>query len=147
MTLSSPSLPPPAGPAPQPLAHPALDLALRVAGGLLAAFGGVVTAVVELLLASVRVYGQLIGVSVLIAIGANVALSWFAYVTVGRRWALALPAVPWFGLMTIASDRTDEGDQLLAANWVGVALILAGAMAFAVSGFRQILASPSRLDG
>jgi hypothetical protein len=125
-----------------------LDLALRVAGGLVAAVGGVVTGVVELLLATVRVSGQLIGVSVLVVIGANVALSWFAHEAVGRRWAVALPALPWFGLMAVASVRTTEGDLLLAGDdWVGLAMIVAGAMTFTVMGFRQILAPPPAPGG
>jgi len=120
-----------------------LDLALRVAGGLVAVLAGTLTAVLELLLATLRVGGQLIGVSALIAIGANIALSWFAHEAVGRRWAVALPATPWFVLMAVAAVRTAEGDLLVAGdNWVGLAMIVAGAMTFAVMGFRQILAPP-----
>ncbi|MBQ1071906.1 hypothetical protein KBX06_01805 [Micromonospora sp. C31] len=121
-----------------------LDLALRVAGGLVAVLGGTLTAVLELLLATLRVGGQLIGVSVFVAIGANIALSWFAHEAVGRRWAVALPATPWFVLMAVAAVRTAEGDLLVTGdNWVGLAMIVAGAMTFAVMGFRQILAPPS----
>jgi hypothetical protein len=137
------SPPPPAGPPPR-----LLDLGLRVAGGVVAVVAGVLTGVLELLLATVRVGGQLIGVSALLAIGANIALSWFAHEAVGRRWAVALPAVPWFALMAVAAVRTTEGDLLLAAdNWVGLAMIVAGAMTFAVTGFRQILAPPSTPRG
>ncbi|MGW5560616.1 hypothetical protein ACWER9_25760 [Micromonospora sp. NPDC003944] len=128
--------PPPEGPPPR-----LLDLGLRLVGGIVVVVAGVLTGVLELLLATVRVGGQLIGVSVLLAIGANIALSWFAYEAVGRRWAVALPAVPWFALMAVAAVRTSEGDLLLAGdNWVGLAMIVAGAMTFAVMGFRQILA-------
>lgn len=130
-------------PPPADRPHPLLDLALRWAGGLVAVLAGVATGVLELLLATVRVGGQLIGLSALVAIGANIALSWFAHEAVGRRWAVALPGVPWFALMAVAAVRTDEGDLLLAGdNWVGLAMIVAGAMTFAVMGFRQILAPP-----
>ncbi|MFC0503327.1 hypothetical protein [Micromonospora costi] len=134
--------PPPAGPPPR-----LLDVGVRVAGGLVAVVAGVVTGLLELILATVRVAGQLIGVSVLLAIGANIVLSWFAHESVGRRWSVALPAVPWFVLMAVAAVRTSEGDLLLAGdNWVGLVMIVAGAMTFAVMGFRQILAvPPSRL--
>ncbi|MEU6203680.1 hypothetical protein ABZ814_08830 [Micromonospora musae] len=135
--------PPPAGPPPR-----LLDLGLRVAGGLVAVVAGVVTGVVELLLATLRVAGQLVGVSVLVAVGANIALGWFAHRAVGRRWSVALPAVPWFVLMAVAAIRTAEGDLLLAGdNWVGLVMIVAGAMTFAVMGFRQILAPPSHSPG
>ncbi|WP_091350374.1 hypothetical protein [Micromonospora rhizosphaerae] len=127
---------------------PALDLALRVAGGVIAVVGGALSGVLELLLATVRVGGQLIGVSVLVAIGAGIALSWFAREAVGRRWAVVLPALPWFVLMAVASVRTSEGDLLISGdNWVGLAMIVAGAMTFAVMGFRQILAPPTGREG
>ncbi|MEH0972404.1 hypothetical protein V6U77_14885 [Micromonospora sp. CPCC 205546] len=134
---------------PPPVRHrPLLDLALRVAGGLVAVLGGMLTGVLELLLATLRVGGQLIGVSVLVAIGANIALSWFAHETVGRRWAVALPATPWFVLMAVAAVRTAEGDLLVSGdNWVGLAMIVAGAMTFAVMGFRQVLAPPPVRSG
>lgn len=116
--------------------------ALRVTGGVLAVAGGALSAVLELLLASLRVGGHLIGVAVLVAVGLNVVLSWFALTTVGRRWAVALPAVPWFFLVAVAGIRTSEGDVLLAGTWVDLLLVVAGAMTFAVLGFRQILAAP-----
>jgi hypothetical protein len=123
----------------------ALDLALRVAGAVLAVAGAVLTAALELLLASLRVGGALVGVSALLAVVANVALSWFANDTVGRRWAVALPALTWFGLMIVAAGGTAEGDFLLAGdNWVGLVMIIAGSMAFAVMAFRAILAAPPR---
>ncbi|WP_112583798.1 hypothetical protein [Micromonospora noduli] len=135
--------PPPAGP-PSRL----LDLGVRLVGAIVVVLAGVLTGVLELLLATVRVGGQLVGVSVLLAIGANIVLSWFAYEAVGRRWAVALPAVPWFALMAVAAIRTNEGDLLLAGdNWVGLAMIVAGAMTFAVMGFRQILAPQPPLLG
>ncbi|MET0416441.1 MAG: hypothetical protein ABW022_10515 [Actinoplanes sp.] len=125
-----------------------LDVGLRLVGAIVVVVAGVVTGVLELLLATLRVGGQLIGVSALLAVGANIALSWFAHEVVGRRWAVALPAVPWFALMAVAAIRTTEGDLLLAGdNWVGLAMIVAGAMTFAVMGFRQILAPPPLLGG
>lgn len=124
-----------------------VDLALRVAGGGLAVFGGVLTAVVEIVLAGLRLGDQLIGVSVPLAVVANIALGWFAHTTVGRRWAVVLPALPWFAMMVVAAGRTDEGDVLLTGdNWVGLAMIVAGAMTFAVLGFRLMLAPAARTD-
>ncbi|MCN0152084.1 hypothetical protein [Salinispora arenicola] len=118
-----------------------VDRALRFTGGVLAVVGGVLSAVLELLLAPLRVGDHLVGVSVLVAVGMNVALSWFAHATVGRRWAVALPAVPWFFLVAVAGIRTTEGDVLLTGTWVDLLLVVAGAMTFAVLGFRQILAA------
>ncbi len=119
-----------------------LDIGLRVAGGLVAFVAGAVTAVLELLLAPLRVGGYLVGLAVLVAVGANIVLSWFAVESVGRRWAVALPALPWVVIMVAAADRTTEGDVLLVGNWVGLTLVVAGAMTFAVMAFRSILAPP-----
>ncbi|HEY0699281.1 MAG TPA: hypothetical protein VGD43_15895 [Micromonospora sp.] len=119
------------------------DLLVRVAGGVVAVAAAVVTAALELLLASVRAGGVLIGVSVPLAILANVALSWFAHRATGRKWVVALPAVVWFVVMVVAAGGTNEGDYLLAGNnWVGLAMIVAGSMTFAVMAFRMIIAQP-----
>lgn len=128
------------GTAGSPSWMPVLDTALRVAGGLIAAAGAVLSAALELIFSTARVGGQLIGVSVPLAVVANVSLAWFAHRTVGKGWAMAIPAVIWFGLMVVAAGGTAEGDILLAGNnWVGLAMIVAGSMAFAVMAFRLIL--------
>jgi hypothetical protein len=117
-----------------------LDVALRAAGGLVAVLSALVAAAVELILATLRVGGQLIGVSAVIAVVANVILARFAYAAVGAKSAVALPAVTWFAVMMAAAGRTDEGDILLAGNnWVGLAIIVAGSIAFAIVGYRLIL--------
>lgn len=132
---------------PPPAWLPVLDKVLRVAGGLLAAAAAALSATLELLLATLRVGGHLVGVSVLLAVVANAALSWFAHRAVGRGWAVAIPAVVWFGLMVVAAGGTAEGDILLAGdNWVGLGMIVAGSMAFAVVGFRMVLnPAPARI--
>ncbi len=119
-----------------------LDVGLRVAGGVVVVVAGAVTAVLELLLAPLRIGGYLVGLAALVAVVVNVTLSWFAIEAVGRRWAVALPAVPWVVIMVAAADRTNEGDVLLIGNWVGLILVVAGVMAFAVMAFRSIVAGP-----
>ncbi|MDG4793858.1 hypothetical protein [Micromonospora sp. WMMD1082] len=131
-------------PRPSRLRRP-VDIGLRAAGGAVAVVAAVATAVLELLLAPLRIGGHLVGVAVLVAVVANIALSWFVVETVGRRWAVALPALPWVVIMVAAADRTSEGDVLLVGNWVGLILVVAGAMTFAVMAFRSILApAPGR---
>ncbi|TDC72587.1 hypothetical protein E1193_27420 [Micromonospora sp. KC606] len=130
-------------PPPSSTAHRLLDLGLRAAGGIVSVSGGMLAAVLGLVLAPVRVDGRLIGVAVPVTIAAAIVLSWFAYATVGRKWALALPALPWFALTAVAAVRTAEGDLLLTGdNWVGLATIATGAMTFAVMAFRRILSPP-----
>jgi hypothetical protein len=128
------------------------DTVLRVAGGFLAVVAAVLTAVLELMLAPLRVGGYLIGAAVIAAVLGNIALGWFAHATVGRKWAIALPAVAWLALMVVASGRTSEGDLLLVGpqgsalvdgnSWVGFTMIFAGSIAYAAVAFRLMLATP-----
>ncbi|HEX5598155.1 MAG TPA: hypothetical protein VFX61_19390 [Micromonosporaceae bacterium] len=120
------------------------DLALRWAGGVVAVVAAVMTAILELLWSPLRVGGELIGLSVVLAVVANVVLAWFARQAVGHAGAVALPAVAWFLMMMVAATRTREGDILLLGNWVGGAMIIAGSVAFAAMAFRMILVPGQR---
>jgi hypothetical protein len=157
MTVSTPSLPVDGdarseSPPPPSRFDGAFQTGLRVAGGVIAVIAALVTAVAELMIAPLRLGGHLIGVAVVATVLANLALGWFAYTTVGRKWAVTLPAAAWLVLMVTASARTTEGDLLLVGpqgdavvdrnSWVGVAMILTGSIAFAVVGFRLMLAQP-----
>jgi len=161
VTVSTPSPPveggeqsatPPVEPRPPSRFDEASQTGLRVAGGVIAVVAALVTALAELMIAPLRIGGHLIGVAVVATVVANLTLGWFAYTTVGRKWAVALPAVAWMVLMFTASGRTTEGDLLLVGpaggalvdgnSWVGVCMILAGAITFAVVGFRLIVAQP-----
>jgi hypothetical protein len=86
--------------------------------------------------------GPLLGLSILLAAVANYAIAWFSVGTTGgRRWALGPPWALWTLLMLLAAGvRTHEGDYLLAGNdWIGLAMILVGSLAFAVYSYRMIL--------
>jgi hypothetical protein len=134
---------------------PMADKALRVAGGVIAVLAAVLTAVLELLLTALRIGGELVGISVVVAVAGNLVLGWFAYTTVGRKWAIALPATAWLVVMLIASGRTAEGDLLLVGpsggkvidgnSWVGITMIFAGAIAYAMTAFRLMLMPPPPL--
>jgi hypothetical protein len=154
MTLPGAPYAPAAGgvdPVDPPSARPgpltaALDAALRVAGGVLSVVAALLTGLVEIGLSTVRVGGIPIGVSILLAVVGNVAVAWFAHRTVGTRWAVVLPWLPWTALMFLAAGvRTGEGDFLLSGdNWVALPMILLGSVAFGVYGYRLILATPPR---
>jgi hypothetical protein len=130
-----------------------LILVFGVVMSVLAAF---VTGVVELLLTTLRAGdfvsvfkgdpigsggGPLIGLSVLLAIVGNLGIAWFAVTTTGRRWALGPPWALWTLLMLFASGvRTPEGDYLLSGtNYVALAMILIGSLAYAIYTYRLIL--------
>ncbi|SCF13068.1 hypothetical protein GA0070564_103400 [Micromonospora mirobrigensis] len=133
-----------------------LDVALRVAGGVVALVAGALAGVLELILvvaawefvkgrstsAGEVLVGLAFGVAGLgLVVATTVAVSWFAHAAVGTRWAALLPALPWFVLIAVAAVRTREGDLLLGGdNVLGLGMILAGAVTFAVMIFRQLLA-------
>lgn len=165
MTL--PAAPMSVVPEPQPAApaHPsrAVDVALRIVGGVVAVIAGVLAAVLDLMLATWAweiVKGRpdttakvLTGSSLALggiaaAVALIVAVSWFAHAAVGTRWAMVLPALPWFVVIVAGGFRTTEGDLLLGGdNVLGLGLIVAGAMTFAVAGFRQLVAPPAGRPG
>jgi hypothetical protein len=129
---------------------------IRVGGLVVAIVFAFVSAVVELLLTTLRAGdlvsvwrgdpigsggGPLLGLSVLLAIAGNLAIAWFAVGTTGRRWALGPPWALWTIVMLVASGvRTHEGDYLLAGtNYVALAMILIGSLTFAIYTYRMIL--------
>ncbi|MFI6327882.1 hypothetical protein ACIBBG_06265 [Micromonospora chersina] len=137
----------------------AVDVVLRVAGGVVAVWAGVLAAVLDLLFATWAwevVQGRsggaakaVVGTSLAVggiaaAVVLTVLVSWFAHVAVGTRWAAALPALPWFVVIVAGGFRTVEGDLALSGdNVLGLGLIVAGAITFAVMGFRQIVVPPA----
>ncbi|MCW3841395.1 hypothetical protein ONA70_14940 [Micromonospora yasonensis] len=150
-------------PGQQPAAPPerprrALDVALRIAGGVVAVWAGVLAAVLELIFAAgawelvkgrpdgvskavVGISATLGGVAGVVAL--TVLLGWFAHAAVGTRWAVALAALPWFVVIVAGGVRTAEGDLALTGdNVLGLAMVVAGAVTFAVLGFRQLVAPP-----
>ena len=138
--MTSEYAPPPVTPDRSP--SRAADLALRTTGGVVAVVAALVTGVLELLLAYLRIGGVLIGVAVPLTLVANYLLARFAVAAVGRRWAIALPALTWFLLMVVAASPTEEGDLLLTGSWVGLLMLIGGSVTFAVVAFRMIMQGP-----
>ena len=66
----------------------------------------------------------------------NVALVWFTY-RVTRHVGLALlPGLAWFDRDGVAGTYTSEGDLIMTGNnWVGLATILLGSLAWAGAGY------------
>jgi hypothetical protein len=118
-----------------------LDNVVRVAGFVVAVALAAVTAAYEAVYAelyfspTVRAPYALIAALVL-----NPALVWFAYTVTGRRAAALGPTLAWVCVMFAASSATSEGDLILTNdNWVGIATLIGGTVAFAVGGYRLIL--------
>jgi hypothetical protein len=144
-----PESPEPA-PAPAPEPRPSRDrgvvaVLLTIAGVLLTLLLSALFAVLELLLISVRVGGQLIGVSALLALVGNLFVGWFAYRSTRRRWAVLPAALIWLAITLLAAGRTTEGDYLIASNnWVGWAMIGLGSLAWTIVGIRLVSSPPAK---
>ncbi|MEE3918505.1 hypothetical protein V2I01_07875 [Micromonospora sp. BRA006-A] len=126
-----------------------LDRALRVAGGVVTVWAGVPLALLDLIFATwawrpCRAAPAGCGRSSASAWwrrrrrrgGDDGAVGRFAHRSTGTRWAVVLGALPWFLVIVVGGFRTVEGDLALAGdNVLGLALIVAGAVTFAVLGF------------
>jgi hypothetical protein len=125
--------------------RPALDLVLRIAGVVISVVAAFFSGVLEVFGTQLRIGGIPIGVSILAAVIVNPAIAWFAYTSVARRWALAPPWIVWTAFMLIATGyRTREGDYLVAGDdWIALATVLLGSLAFAGYAYRMILNRPA----
>jgi len=129
----------------------AFDLLLRICGAVVALWGAVLLALFGTFLTPFRVGSVLVPVSVVLAVGGNVVLMWFAYQTTEHRFLALLPGLAWVALAFLAADRTTEGDVVLyQANWVSVVYLLSGSATVGVVGYRLFLRAdhePGRMIG
>ncbi|HLL68002.1 MAG TPA: hypothetical protein VK453_20140 [Micromonosporaceae bacterium] len=117
-----------------------VDPALRVVGAVVAVGLGAVLALIGAFLVPLWGFGIRLPVSLLLALLGNPALAWFAFAVTGRRLAGLLPALAWCVVYLAAATRTTEGDLLLTDNnWVGLATLVAGPLAFAVAIYVLVL--------
>jgi hypothetical protein len=122
-----------------------LDPAYRVAGFVVALLLAAVTATFEAFLTPLYWGETRVPVALVAAVAGNIGLVFFTAIVTGRRIAAAGPALVWVVVMVAASSRTSEGDLVLTdGNWVGIATMLAGSVAFAVAGYRLILTGTRR---
>jgi hypothetical protein len=124
----------------------ALDTVIKTAGVVISIVATLITGFFEIILSPLRAGGVPICVAIVAAVVANYAISWFAYTTVGKRWAIGPPWALWTVFMLFAAGtRTTEGDYLISGdNWVALAMILVGSLTFAVFAYRMILKPPAR---
>jgi hypothetical protein len=110
-----------------------------VFGAVVGVAGAVVAAVVEAFLTPLRWDTIRLPVSVLLAVLTNLLLLWFTYRATGHKLVALLPGLVWMVLMVLVSDRTAEGDIVLAANnWVVYTTILAGVTAYVIGAYRLL---------
>lgn len=141
-----PSAQPPEPPAPRPSRdRGVVAVLLSIAGLVITLLLSALTAVLELLLISVRVGGQLIGVSAVLALVGNLFVGWFAYRSTKRKLAVLPAALVWLAITLLAAGRTTEGDYLITSdNWVGWAMIGLGSLAWTIVGIRLVSSPPAK---
>jgi hypothetical protein len=83
-----------------------------------------------------RVHGTLVPISLVIALGGNIAVIWFAHTVTGNRGLALVPGAVWLVLSFLASSRTSAGDLLLiGGDWVASAYLVCGPIAIAGCGY------------
>jgi hypothetical protein len=151
--VSQPVAPPPAAQPPRrPVAgppaaapareHPALDLGLRFAAGILATAFGALVALLTAFLVPLRFAGYAVPVAFVVALAGNIAVVWFARYATASRIGVLGPCVAWLAVMVVLSTRTAEGDLILPGDWRGIGVLFVGATGLAIAGFLAI--SPPR---
>lgn len=118
----------------------ALDVTLRVLGGVVAVWGAVLTALLEAFLVPLRLGGIRIPLSLLLAVACTILLMLFARAATGNRFVALLPGVVWFVVTIVLSGQTSAGDTVLVGNdWMPMALLLVGAAAVTVGAFLVVV--------
>jgi hypothetical protein len=116
-----------------------VDLLLRIAGGVVVAVLGAVTAVYEAFYANLRIGPVPLPVTILGAFAACFFLTLFAWAAVGPHWSPALAIAPWAVVMVAAVSQRPEGDWIvLPDSWAGALTVVAGMAGFAVPFFRLV---------
>jgi hypothetical protein len=114
--------------------------AYKIAGTVVGVGLGAMSAIWEVMVSPMHVTigGAIVRVplATLLAIAGNVGLVWFMRTVTGMLSLAVLPGLAWFAVMFAASTKTSEGDLLITGdNWVGVATILLGAVAWAAAAY------------
>lgn len=123
-----------------PVDAPAADMVLRVLGGLVATWGGILLALLEVFLVPLRILGVRAPVTLLLVVVGNIGLMVFARYTTASRVAGLLPGLAWFAVTLPLSGQTTAGDTVLVGNdWVPLALLGLGALSVAVGAYLSVL--------
>jgi hypothetical protein len=111
--------------------------ALAIAGLVLCGLTAVLAGLVEVLLSPLYVGRWLFPITLLLAVGTNVALPLIARDLVDSTVAATLPVILWLITVLVLSLPRPEGDVLLpgggAQQWVSYGLVLIGGAAGAIT--------------
>jgi len=121
------------------------EVLLRVAGSVVACWAAVVLALFGAFMTPFRIGSVLAPISLVLAIGGNAGIIWFAYRVTRHKLLALLPGLVWTVLTLIGSGKTSEGDLILyQSNWVATVYLYAGCATVGVAGYRLIVPKPPR---
>lgn len=116
------------------------DMVLRVIGGVVATWGAVLLALIEVFLVPLRILGVRAPVTLLVVVVGNIGLMVFARYTTRNRLVGLLPGLAWFAVTLPLSGQTAAGDTVLVGDdWVPLALLGLGALSVAVGAYLSVL--------
>jgi hypothetical protein len=120
------------------------DLAVRVTGGVVALLAGAGSALVEGLLAPLRLGDWPLPVAPVLGAVLGVPLVAYAAWSTSTRIGGIAPLVGWFAMMGVLVVPTAEGDLILTGNGMGFAVFLCGAGSLFVGLYRLSAATRGR---
>jgi hypothetical protein len=120
------------------------DVAVRVAGGVVAFLAGAGSALVEGLLTPLRLGGWPLPVAPVLGAVLGVPLVAYGAWSTASRFGGIAPLVGWFAMMVALVSPTAEGDLLLPQTPMGLAVFVFGAGALVVGLYRLSAATRGR---
>jgi hypothetical protein len=114
-----------------------------IAGAVVSIWAALLLSAAGAFLTPLRVGAVLVPVSLVLGIGGNIAIMWFAYRVIRNRYLAVLPGLIWVVVTFIASGTTKEKDLVLyQGNWVAIVYLLSGSITVGVVAFRIFAPQP-----
>jgi hypothetical protein len=119
------------------------EVTLVVAGTVVSVWAALLLSAAGAFLTPLRIGTVLAPVSLVLGIGGNIAIMWFAYRVSANKYLGVLPGLIWVVLTFIASGSTRERDLVLyQGNWVAIAYLLSGSGTVGVVAYRMFVPRP-----
>lgn len=118
------------------------ELALIISGAVVSVWAAVLLSVAGAFLTPLRIGTVPVPVSVLLSIGGNALIMWFAYRVTRIKVLAVLPGVLWVALTFVASGATSERDVVLLGNWVPIVYLYGGCATVAILAYRLFVPRP-----
>lgn len=115
---------------------------LRVGGTAVGLLLGFVTGVWEVFLSPLYIGRVPLPVAPVLAVAGNLGVVWFTYAVTRHKGLALLPGVAWFAALVMCVTKTTEGDlPIPSSDWMGLLVLMLGALAWGAAGYRMILPS------